>query len=203
MYNGKIIVYFSSLEDKKNQTGDESDRPWHVYSNPNSPHLCPILALDKYLLTHPYLLQEGYPLFERFVNIFHKVIRKNKEERDKLGVKPGDLGSHSTGKGSITLVCSGCTVSPPMSLICLWACWSMGNVKYRYIHYEKSGYQFCGRSVTGISSLCQEFSVSPEYFELGIAPPEIENEINRRINICEWCFTGTIIFSDSIFFASI
>ena len=71
MYNGKMIVYFSSL--KKKQTGDASDRPWHVYSNPNSPHLCPVLALDKYLLTHPDLLQEGSPLFpgdsqyERFV----------------------------------------------------------------------------------------------------------------------------------------
>ena len=57
----------------KKQTGDASDRPWHVYSNPNSPHLCPFLALAKYLLNHPYLLQEGSPLFpgdpqyERFV----------------------------------------------------------------------------------------------------------------------------------------
>ena len=76
----------------------------------------------------------------------------------------------------------------------------MGNVKDRYIHYKKAGDQFCGRSVTGILSLCKEFAVSPEYFELGSAPPEIENEINRRIkNICEWCFTGTIIFTGSIF----
>ena len=98
-------------------------------------------------------------------------------------MKPGDLGSRSTRKGSITLVCSGCTVSPPMSSICLRACWSMGNVKDRYIHYKKSGDQFCGRSVTGISSLCKEVSVFPAYFELGSAPPEIENEINRRIRI--------------------
>ena len=88
-------------------------------------------------------------------------------------MKPGDLGSHSTRKGSINLVCSGCTVSPPMSLIFLWACWSMGNAKDRYIHYKKAGDQFCGRSVTKISSLCKEFAVSPAYFELGSAPPEI------------------------------
>ena len=90
-------------------------------------------------------------------------------------MKPGDIGSYSTRKGSITLVCSGCTVYPPMSSICLQACWSMGNVKDRYIHYKKSGDQFCGRSVTGISSLYKEFAVSPAYFELGSAPPEIEN----------------------------
>ena len=98
-------------------------------------------------------------------------------------MKPGDLGSHSTIKGSINLVCSGCTVSPPMSSICLQACWSMGNVKDRYIHCKKAGDQFCGRSVTGIPSLCKEFSVSPVYFELGSAPPEIENVINRWIRI--------------------
>ena len=56
-------------------------------------------------------------------------------------------------------------------------------MKDRYIHYEKAGDQFCGRSVTGISYLCKKFSVSPAYFELGSAPPEIENEINKRIKI--------------------
>ena len=70
------------------------------------------MDLAKYLLTLPDLLQERSPLFpgdsqyERFVKIFHKVIRENKEEFEKLGVKPGDLGSHSARKGSITLVCS-------------------------------------------------------------------------------------------------
>ena len=122
-------------------------------------------------------------IFWHFVILTHKQAKvlkplKVKEEFEKLGVKPGDLGSHSTRKGSITLVSSGCTVSPPMSSICLRACWSMGNVKDRYIHYEKAGDQFCGRSATGISSLRKEFAVSPVYFELGNAPPEIEIEIN-------------------------
>ena len=56
-------------------------------------------------------------------------------------------------------------------------------MKDKYIHYKKAGDQFCGRSVTGISSLCKEFAVSPAYFEVGSAPPEIESEINRRIKI--------------------
>ena len=120
-----MIVYFYSLENQQKQTGDASYRPWHVYSNPNSPHICPILYLAKYLLTHPDLLQEGSPLlpgdskYEIFVKRIHKVIRENKEEFEKLGVKPGDLGSHSTRKVSITIVCSGCTVSPTMSSIFL------------------------------------------------------------------------------------
>ena len=50
-----LLFFFGKK--KKNQTGDASDRPWHVYSNPNSPHLCPVLAIAKYLLTHLDLLQ--------------------------------------------------------------------------------------------------------------------------------------------------
>ena len=83
------------------------------------------------------------------------------------------LGHILREKVQLILYVYGCTVSPPMSSICLQACWRMENVKDRYIHYNKSGDQFCGRSVTGISSLCKEFDVSPEYFELGSAPPEI------------------------------
>ena len=41
----------------------------------------------------------------------------------------------------------------------------MGNVKDRYIHYEKAGDQFCGRSVTGISSMTKKFAVSPVYWD--------------------------------------
>ena len=98
-------------------------------------------------------------------------------------MKPGDIGSHSMRKGSITLICSGCNVSPTMSLIFLRACWSMEDMKDIYIQYKKSGDQFCGRSVIGISYLCKEFAVSPAYFELGSATPGTENEINRRIEI--------------------
>ena len=113
-------------------------------------HPISVLFLDlaKYLLTQPDLLQEGYPLFpgdfqyERFVKTFHKVISKNKEDFDKLGVKPCDIGSHYTRKGSITIVCSGCTLSPSISLICVQARWSMVNVNDRYIHYEKAGIRF-------------------------------------------------------------
>ena len=42
-----LLFFFG--KSKKKQTGYASDRPWHVYSNPNSTHLCPVLALSKYL----------------------------------------------------------------------------------------------------------------------------------------------------------
>ena len=89
----------------------------------------------------------------RFIKIFHRVIKENIDEFKLLGVDEHTLGSHSCRKGAITIVSTGCTVSPPMASICLRAGWSMGNVKDRYINYEKAGDQFCGRSVTGISSM--------------------------------------------------
>mmetsp|Transcript_8451 Transcript_8451/g.12231 ORF Transcript_8451/g.12231 Transcript_8451/m.12231 type:complete len:297 (-) Transcript_8451:662-1552(-) len=52
-----------------------------------------------------------------------------------------------------------------MASICLRACWSMGPVKDRYIHYEKAGNQFTGRCVTGISSLDKTFAISPVYWD--------------------------------------
>ena len=77
-------------------------------------------------------------------------------------------------------------------------------MKDRYIHYKKAGDQFCGRSVTRISSFCKEFAVSPAYFELGGAPPEIENEVNRRIRIfVNGASQGTLYLLVRFFFPSI
>ena len=47
-----------------------------------------------------------------------------------------------------------------MASICSRSCWSMGPIKYQYIHYEKAGDHFVGRYVTSISSLTTEFGVS-------------------------------------------
>ena len=144
-----LLFFFG--KSKSNQLGANSDKPWHVYSNPEKPHCCPVLALCKYLFAHPDLISNpnsllfpGTHQYSRFIRIFHKVLNQNNEEFEALGVLKGDLGSHSTRKGSITLVSAGCTVSPPMSSICLRACWSMGPVKDRYIHYKKAGDQFVG-----------------------------------------------------------
>ena len=182
-----LIFFFA--KSKGNQGGENSEHPWHVYSNPRRPHLCPIVALAKYILANPDILKDGCPLFpgmsqyERFRGVFNKVINTHEEVFQQLGVSVGDLGSHSTRKGAITLVSSGCTVSPPMASICLRAGWSMGPVKERYIHYEKAGDQFCGRSVSGISSLTKEFAISPAHFDLETAPAHIIRLIDENIRM--------------------
>ena len=180
-----MVIFFA--KSKGNQTGEHTENPWHVYSNPENPELCPALALAKYLFSNPDVIKNNGKLFpgehqyDRFVGIFNRVIVDNADIFRSLGIIPGSLGSHSARKGAITLISSGCTVSPPMSSICLRACWSMGPVKDRYIHYEKAGDQFCGRSVTGISSLSKEFAISPAYFDFSDEATDTKKAIDEII----------------------
>ena len=52
--NDSLVFYFSKT--KGDQSVDKSGDLWHVYLNPKNTELCPVLALEKYLLSHPYLL---------------------------------------------------------------------------------------------------------------------------------------------------
>ena len=128
--NDILVFYFSKT--KGGQSGDKSGDPWHVYSNPKNPELRPVLALAKYLLSNPDLLNENCPLFpgknqyDRFIKIFYRVVHDNKDIFHILGMEDHSLGSHSCRKGEITLCSSRCTVSPPMLYICLRDYWSMG-----------------------------------------------------------------------------
>ena len=56
-----LIYYFGTS--KGNQTGDRDNDPWHVYSNPNNPKICPVLSLDKYLFSHIDILTTNSKLF--------------------------------------------------------------------------------------------------------------------------------------------
>ena len=135
--NDSLVFFFGKT--KRNQTGDANHHPWHVYSNPFEPEICPVLALAKYFMCHPQLLQKpkcqlfpGGNQYSRFSSVLHKVLNKHADEFAALGVDPKSLGTHSIRKGAISLVSAGCTVSPPMAAICLWAAWT----KDWYIHYE-------------------------------------------------------------------
>ena len=180
-----LVFFFGKT--KGDQTGDHSDTPWHVYSNPTQPTICPVLALAKYLLSNPDILKSGSPLFpgndqyNRFIKAFHRIIHDNIQEFKALGVEENMLGSHSCRKGAITLVSTGCTVSPPLASVCLRAGWSMGAVKDRYIHYEKAGDQFTGRSVCGISSTTKEFALSPVYWDFTNVDDEAATSVASTI----------------------
>ena len=102
--------------------------------------------------------------YNRYSQILGKIISDNREEFERIGVKVGSIGTHSARKGAATLAASGCTVSPSMAAICNRAQWKMGGTRDKYIKYENAGDQFLGRTLTGLSSLQKEFSISPPFF---------------------------------------
>lgn len=183
-------LVFHFAKQKGSQEGECVHRPWHVYANPLEPDICPVLAFAKYILTMPGVLEAngsnnlfpGNDQYRRFMGIFTKVLKENADEFKALGYLPSDLGSHSTRKGSATLVATGCTIAPPFSAICLRAGWSMGSVKERYIHYEKAGDQFVGRTVCGLSCLSSDFAVSPCYFDF----TDTDNPHLKREQLNSW-----------------
>ena len=61
--NYSLVSYFAKT--KGEQLGDKSGDPWHIYSIPKNPELCPVLALANYLLSHPGLLNGKFPLFPK------------------------------------------------------------------------------------------------------------------------------------------
>ena len=116
--------------------------------------------MGKYLLTFPRIILDetclvfpGTNQYKRFNELLMKLLIRERSNLQSLGADPKSIGTHSIRKGAISLVSAGCTVYPPMAAICLRAAWSMGNVKDCYIHYEKAGDEYVGRTVTGITSL--------------------------------------------------
>ena len=183
--NDCLVFFFG--KSKCDQTGENSDNPWHVYSNPYEPTICPVLAMATYVCSYPDIvtgkstLFPGNDQYSRFLKIFHKVVDNNIDEFQALGITKNSLGAHSPRKGAITMVSTGCTVSPPMTSICLRAAWSMGSVKDRYIHYKKAGDQFTGRCCTGISSLTKEFASSPVHFDYSASGERGEKAVTQVI----------------------
>ena len=56
-----LIFYFGTS--KGNQTGERSIDPWHIYSNPKNPTICPVLDLTKYIFSNPDIMTTNSLLF--------------------------------------------------------------------------------------------------------------------------------------------
>ena len=169
--------------------GDQDGKfvgPWHCYSNPESPHLCVVLALANYCLTYQEVLIRGAPLFEgmsqydRYAKAFRVFTSTHAERLRDLGVKPGDLGTHSSRKGVATMVAAGCTVLPPIVSLCIRVGWIMGGLKDKYLFYESAGDHYIGRCTTTINRVKKEFAVSPAYFDLSNIEDPIKREEKRE-----------------------
>ena len=125
-------LVFQFAKSKGHQNGEEHVGPWHLYANPEHPHLYVVMSLARYLFTYPQLLKDDSSLFQgtsqynRYAKLFLQMISDNKSELQQLGVEEGDLGTHSCRKGLATMVAAGCIVSPPIVSICVRAGWVMG-----------------------------------------------------------------------------
>ena len=149
------------------------DYPLHLYSNPQEPCICPVLALCRLLICHPMILQGQRPLFEgvsqydRFHSIFKEIVSSDEYRHEfvALGISPEDFGTHSIRKGSATLCATGCIVAPPISSICLRACWALPGVLNRYIKIADAGDQHVGKVVCGRDRMSVDFTESLPYFD--------------------------------------
>ena len=81
-----------------------------------------------------------------------------------MGLGVGELGSNYACKGASSLELAGSTVSLPITYILICTCWRLGAAKGKFIHYDKVGYQFFGRTVGCLDVLLPEFEFSSAYF---------------------------------------
>lgn len=121
------------------------------------------------MLTCPGLLNGGcrFPrgvTIKLFYDNFRGIVQENKYFYE-LNVNFYCLGSHSTCKVAVTFFAYGCTVSPPITYICLCGLLLMVNVKSHYLLYEVAVGQFCGLEFTGLNPVTSDFSVSCFYFD--------------------------------------
>ncbi len=106
-----------------------NDKDWNPKVETDA--INPDLGLSN-IFCHWYMnLFPGRTQYDQFMKCFWKVILENEEEFCHMGIQDGDLGSHSSCKGSCSYSSSGSTVSPPIVSICVQAMWSMSTVEER------------------------------------------------------------------------
>ncbi|GFH55956.1 hypothetical protein CTEN210_12433 [Chaetoceros tenuissimus] len=186
-WNNDCLV-FEFAKEKGKQKGD-CFGPWHVYANPQKPHICPVLAFAKYIASFPEVLEEGHSLFEgsgqyrRYNDRFLHVLAELEAQLSNIGFEKGDLGTHSCRKGVGTMIAAGCTVSPPIVALCVRAGWALGGVKDKYLFRENAGDQYVGRCASGLNQLDKSFAISPPYFDFSKLSYEDAEKRKKEIDI--------------------
>lgn len=102
--------------------------PKHVYANPNSPHVCPILALALYIFSDgfhdrdepSYLFGKQANALSCFTKWLKATCDANESELLQMGIAIADLGTHSFRKGAATYL-AGFVAGPTVIAIYLRA----------------------------------------------------------------------------------
>jgi hypothetical protein len=136
------------------------------------PEICPFLALGLYFLAfrglasgEKGLLFQGKDQYQRASTGLQRKAVELKDMLECFGIKPQDIGTHSSRKGSTTYMASGSTAGPGMAAICIRAGWTVGAIQDRYIQFDLAGDQHAGRTVCGLPASSHQFSVLPPHFK--------------------------------------
>ena len=170
------------LQQKNDQFGDKPKDGKSVFSNILMPEIDVMFSLGVYFVSFGFdesgRLFSGKNQYERYRKIlgevFHELVVATELER--RGLKPEDLGSHSTRKGAATFVSGGSTACPSASAIHLRAGWALGGVEKRYIRFEKAGDAHVRRAVCGLPSASSQFGALPAHFPA--STPQVATALN-------------------------
>jgi hypothetical protein len=187
-----FCVFFS--HSKTDQTGTESRYPRHIYANPVSPEVCPLLSLAMYFSTNfnttevgdCTMLFPGKGQETRFAKMLFAVLLDHVDEVRALGFELHHIGTHSIRKGAASFL-SSLVGGPPAAAISVRGGWSMGNVKDRYFKYMESGDEYVGRCLCLLPMLTEEMASSPPWFDVVANSPDdinIYNVVCEQFSVC-------------------
>ena len=182
-----LQVYFAQL--KNDQGGERLRDPTHLYANPISPEICPVLAIGLYLAggaaSEGGLLYPGRRQSQRFSDNLQSALRLPvvAEAMQGEGRVARNIGTHSFRKGAVSFAASGSANGPSFTAVSLRARWTIGSVYEKYIRYERAGDQFCGRVLAGLPLGSPDFAVLPPHFPRGnrVAALAVKSVFPRRL----------------------
>ncbi len=142
-------VYFQ--HSKTDQLGEEAKYPRHIYANPFSPSICPVLALTLYFsacfncpINSESYLFPGKDQEHRFSRLLTRLLNDHAQDIQNFGYARNEIGTHSIRKGAVSYL-SATPGGPQAASVCVRAGWTMGKVRDIYMRYVESGDQFVGR----------------------------------------------------------
>ena len=156
----------------------------HLYANPITPEVCPVLALAILTFARPirhdpasegdavpasFRVFDGPNSTARFSDSLQRCIARLPDENVALlGAEKKQLGTHSVRKGAASY-CSGMINGPSTVQVFLRAGWSLGNVQDRYLFAGAGGDQLTGRVLPGLPfNQCSFASLPPHFTEEGM-----------------------------------
>jgi len=125
-------VFFGHL--KTDQLGKQSKHVHHIYANPFSPSICPVLALTLYFsacfnspVNADSYLFPGRDQEDHFSRLLSRLLDGHVADLESLGYQRIDIGTHSIRKGAVSYLAS-TPGGPQAASVCICAGWTMGKV---------------------------------------------------------------------------